>query len=194
MTGGDAIGYLPEWASLLNWESGRLLVIRGFWQGYKDKLMFDSGTWPHRINTTFPGPLWREMWPCDSVWPVSCKNVPCDFLEVSHFVAWVIAAFWTVMCPWGWRLCAEDSRAESAELGLRMRSWDLRITLNRLSLRITCNHIPFTGEGIHVCFPLTSDISSLFHYRTAPPAFNHALSLAGSSGPHKRDPLWGKER
>ena len=30
MTGRDAIGYLLEWASLLNWESGKLLVmIRG---------------------------------------------------------------------------------------------------------------------------------------------------------------------
>ena len=78
-----------------------------------------------------------------------------------------------------------------------MRPWDPRITLNHLnhlSLRITFNHIPFTGEGVHVYFPLTTDILSLFHCRTAPPLCSHALPLAGSGGLHKRDPLWGEER
>lgn len=155
--------------------------------------MFDSGTWPHRINTTFPGPLWRDV----TMWLSLASELqerPLWLLGGLVLHSLIIAAFWTVMCPWGWRLYAEDSRAESMELGLLMRSWDLQITLNRLSLRITFNHTPFTGEGIYIHFPLTTGISSLFHYRTAPPLFSPALPRAGSSGPHKRDPLWGKER
>ena len=58
VTGWDTIGYLLEWASL---HLGVRKVVGddqgAFGKVTKDKLKFDSGTWPHRINTTFPGPL-----------------------------------------------------------------------------------------------------------------------------------------